>query len=63
MLHEAGIPPSVVMSFIGHDSTAVHERYVSPGDEAQAGCLGAAGFAGLEHSRSGTLYAGISYDV
>jgi integrase len=34
LMHEAGIPPSVVMSFIGHDAIAVHERYVSPGEEA-----------------------------
>lgn len=26
--------PSVVMSFIGHDSAPVHEQYVSPGEEA-----------------------------
>jgi len=34
LLHEAGIPAAVSQAFIGHDSAAVHEIYVSVGREA-----------------------------
>jgi integrase len=34
LLHEAGIPEAVAQALIGHDSTAVHEVYISVGREA-----------------------------
>jgi integrase len=34
LLHEANVPQAVAQAFIGHDSAAVHEVYVSVGDEA-----------------------------
>jgi integrase len=33
-LHEAGVPQSVAMALIGHDSEAVHSVYVNVGEEA-----------------------------
>lgn len=33
-LHEAGVPQSVAMALIGHDSEAVHSIYVNVGEEA-----------------------------
>jgi hypothetical protein len=33
-MHEAGVPTSVVISFVGHNSADVHRHYVSPGDES-----------------------------
>jgi integrase len=34
LLHEAGNPQAVAQEFIGHDSAAVHETYVSVGRKA-----------------------------
>ena len=34
LLHEAGVPAAVAQAFIGHDSEAMHELYVSVGREA-----------------------------
>ena len=34
LLHEAGVPSSVVQAMIGHESAAVHDNYVSVGSEA-----------------------------
>jgi integrase len=33
-LHEAGVPQSVAMALIGHDSTDIHSIYVNVGEEA-----------------------------
>jgi len=34
ILHDAGVPPAVAKTLIGHDSEAMHELYVSVGREA-----------------------------
>ena len=34
LLHDAGLPAAVVQEFIGHDSAAVHEGYVTVGRDA-----------------------------
>jgi integrase len=34
LLHEAGVPAAVAQALIGHDSKAMHELYVSVGQEA-----------------------------
>src|SRR5690606_4235798 len=36
LLHEAKVPAAVAQAFIGHDSEAMHNIYVSVGDEALA---------------------------
>jgi integrase len=36
LLHEAGVPPAVVMALIGHDSAEVHDVYIAIGKEALA---------------------------
>jgi integrase len=34
LLHEAGVPAAVCQALIGHDSEAIHELYVTVGQEA-----------------------------
>jgi integrase len=33
-LHEAGVPPSVAMSFVGHGSSEINQHYVTVGDDS-----------------------------
>jgi integrase len=39
-LHEAGVPQSVAMALIGHDSTDIHSIYVNVGEEALRNAAG-----------------------